>query len=323
MKLSKKVTLHRVPKVNNFITKNSKVLMDGKQKIGSSINAVNAILVKDDELRSYMPKIVGVSVNSPNWEKELADYFNSITYEVRENGSELEIGFDYNPNLPASKELIARNKDILTLKGVTNELAFAEYCRDKISDDERYQYGLPINIADYVLYRYCENYKPVANDIESIGNSKDIRFYIVDQDLVRRREAENLSIRTKAKAIFIEIVSDSQKSLAIIYALGRQYELTDKSDYSIQKLIETISNDMPNELIAAYNDKTVDTKAFIERLIDVDILTRVPNTQIVKKTADGVTLGSTIDEVVAFFENQANAKIVNDWEMQLKAIPSK
>lgn len=313
---SKKVTIFRVTKSNNYSVKNAKVLTDGSQKIGGSISAKNAMLVHDEELKSYMPKLIGVSPASPQWQDRLDAYFESLTVMIPDSGFPLEVGFVYNYQSENSKKLVAANRDVIKSEG-----EFSIFVDENISDEERYLYGTPINIANYVLYRYCKNYKPVANTIDDVEKSKDIRFYLVDETYMKKRAKALLDLKNSAKKIYLEVSTSPEKVKNLIFAMGRSYEIVDKDDFDTLMVLERISNDEPQLLIDAAKDKMLDSKAFIERCIDINLLTRQDNTSIIMVTADNAILGNTIEEAVVALNSKDNLKLKNELEMAIKGLP--
>jgi len=94
--LSKNIKIMRKPRVSEFAIANFKVLGDtGNIKVGGSIAAENAMLVNEEELKSYLPNILGVSPTSPKWGELSDNYVRSISVVIGENGFDIEIGFNF------------------------------------------------------------------------------------------------------------------------------------------------------------------------------------------------------------------------------------
>lgn len=94
--LSKKIKIMRKPRVSEYAIANFKVLGDtGNIKVGGSVSAENAMLVNEEELKTYLPNILGVSPNSPKWGELSDNYVRSISVVIGENGYDIEIGFNF------------------------------------------------------------------------------------------------------------------------------------------------------------------------------------------------------------------------------------
>lgn len=315
--IPKKISIFRVPRATEYAAKNFKVLDDGHQKIGSSITGVRAMIARDDEMAAYLPKIIGVSPNSQNWGEKLENYWESMSIPVPEHGLELEVGFVYNENLPASKDLIARNKDICT-----SAKAFAEYVDTEIKDEDKYMYGIPLNLGNFILFRYCSSYKPVANNIDSVNKSKDIRFYFVDQSYMDQRAEKLLKLRDEAGLAYYSVIGKIDEVRNLLYAMGLGYESEGKTETQTIMILERIRNEEPQRLIEAFKDATVANKAFIERCIIRGLLSRQINSTVIQVTADNTILGNTIDEAVITLASEEFAVTLNTLQLALKAIPA-
>jgi len=315
--IKKKISIFRVPRATEYAAKNFKVLDDGHQKIGSSITGVRAMTACDNEMAAYLPKIIGVSPNSQDWGSKMDNYWESLSIPIPEHGLDLEVGFAYDETLPASKALINANKDVCT-----NVETFAQFVDAKIPDCDKYKYGIPINIGQFILFRYCANYKPVANNIDDVEKSKDIKFYFVDQSYMDTRAEKLLRLRDKAGLAYYSVVGKVEEIKTLLYAMGRGYETEGKNETQLTMLLERIRNEEPQLLIDAHADATLGNKAFIERCIVRGLLNRQVNSTIIQVAADNTILGNTIDEAVVALASAANAVTLNTLQLALKAIPA-
>ena len=74
-----------------------------------------------------------------------------------------------------------------------------------------WQYGSPINVTDYLLYRHCLLYTHVAKDSAIINSSSEVRFYIKDDN--KEIELQNkLRLSTNnAKVNFVKLLNDAKQ----------------------------------------------------------------------------------------------------------------
>ena len=120
MQINNKSVFIKVRKLNSaYSTANKKPLMDVdiNRTIGASIRGVNKMLANPEEQKIIMQDIIAISPNSGEWNKELTNYWNSFSYDIPENGKELEIGFIYDINDLSKKPFIESiNKGISIAK---------------------------------------------------------------------------------------------------------------------------------------------------------------------------------------------------------------
>ncbi|KKN07947.1 hypothetical protein LCGC14_1061660 [marine sediment metagenome] len=322
--INKKVTIYRKPDISEFSKKNIKVLPIGNNKIGSSVNAVNAITLHSDMLGSLMPKILGSSKSETEFTKKVSHYWNSISVNISPTGKELEIGFVYD------REESSRTKAIGDIKGAdgkkkefNNNKQLAEYVESYIDEGDKWKYGIPINNADYLLWRYCLNYKAVANTPDTAGKSNNIRFYIHNEVEVKKIEKEKFDIRTKAGKVYFDVIADISETKKYLYALGKGASLITMDDLERSKLLEKIYLNDPQLLIDAKTDKQLDKKSYIEECIIAGILRRLENSTVIVNASDNKPIGNTMKDAIVFLELDSNAKIANEIEGRLRALPEK
>ena len=322
--INKKIIIYRKTDASEFSKKNYKVLPSGVQKVGSSINAVNAMMIHSDMLNELMPLIIGMSSDEREFTKKVNSYWNSIAVNIPDTGKELEIGFIY--NLVDSKKL-SNIKKIIGADGKVREFSteqqLADYVENYIEEEDKWRYGTPIVPADYLLWRYCLNYKAVANspDEQILGKSSDIRFYIHNEALIKKLEKDKFDIRSKAGKIYFDIISDSVKIKKYLYAMGKGAGVEAMDDIDRAKLLETIYLNTPIDLITIHKDKEIDMKAFIEECITAGVLRRLPNTDLIVNSTDNLTIGNNMMDAIAFLKSEVNAKLVNEITGRLKALP--
>lgn len=273
------------------------------KKIGPSLRGSDVLrgLTFDEEKR-LLPEILGVSAEHVEWRKITKDYWNNIGRAVPHTGLILEVGFLFD-----SKEKADKAGDYDVVKWL--------------------EFGSPINVADYVFYRYCLDYNRVANVKEDCDKSPRIEFYIEDKDREKKSEHVRLLDEQKATIKLVElmgekdrvtiedvytVLSRTEKDLPPITSLTEADKATD-IDISLSKMIKTA----PATFLKVANDKRVAEKAYIERCIYHGFLRRIENTDIIMY-GDTVTVGNSIDEAIAFIQNEKNKDIKATLDAKLK-----
>lgn len=234
------------------------------RRIGGCIPRTAPLTFSENE--ALLPELIRVNPTSPTWEKSVSDYFNDISVQVPEDGKKLEIGFKY----LTEEDRVAGEAAPVT---------------------ERTQYGYPINVADYVLYRYCLVYGRVANDYNDIHKSPKIRFYIYDPQLEVKTLRQKTQIRQTAYAHYLSISNDMTTMKNILEV---QNNVGVANDLVATTVEEFAVND-PESYLRVVNDKRLAMKAFMHRALYAGILTRMDNTEVIY--FDEERLGSTYNEV--------------------------
>jgi len=322
--VNKKIVIYRKSDANEFSKKNYKVLPTGNRKVGPSINAVNSILMHSDMLGELMPKLIGMSKDDREFTKKTMMYWNSIAVNIPDTGKELEIGFVY--DLRDSKKIT----EIEKIKGAdkkaktfAGDKQLAEYVEEFIKEEDRWRYGVPINASDYLLWRYCLNYKAVANspDEKILGKSSDIRFYIHNEDLIKKMEKQKFNLRAKAGKIFFDVIADAELIKKYLYAMGKGAGIETMDDIDKGKLLESVYLNTPAELVDIHKDKQIDMKAYIEECINANVLRRLPNTDIIVNSTDNNPIGNTMMDAIAYLNSDVNVKLANEIKGRLRAMP--
>lgn len=319
--ISKKLRIMRKPKVSEFLTTNFKVLGDiGSRKIGGSSSAENAMLVNSEELASYIPNMLGVSPTSADWGKVLDNYVRSISVPVPDNGHEIEIGFVFDVTDVTKKIALDAYSKENDLADVKEADLFAHICQN-VNRNFWWKFGRPIEPKDYYLWRYCQNYRPVANTMKDADSkSLEIRFYILDEEELVKDQQAAFNIRRKANAMYFEVLNRMEDVKAILFLMQKgDLVLKAKREEDLMMLLETAKDaDMANFVNAVKNLEKRRNEVFIEECIAYNILQRAPHSNMIVDSSDGNVIGQNVKEAAAYVELQANLKYKNTLEGTLK-----
>lgn len=306
------------------------------RKIGSSISAVNNLLVNGDELKTLMPIILGVDPksNSSNWDKLVKNYWDSLSVDVYSNGLDLEIGFKYDMTDKSRKEDIANlqkdNKDI------TNEESLAEFVEGNkkdgtpnVKDNEKWKYAAPLNNQDWLLYRYCvgvdgKGYRRVSNSMSTIEHSPVIDFYIYDESIANKARKKTYETQHNALIKYVEIVSKRDVVDDLLLVFGQT--IVGKDDMDKDMALDAIVRSRPAEFLQYSADANLKIKARIEKYINANVLKRLPGTSlIVDYNQSDVIIGNNMAEAVTFFspDNTATKAAVSEYSLKYKASNTK
>lgn len=254
-------------------------------KIGSSLrHGVQNRGLDAEEERKYLPTLIGSDPLKSDWAVATENYWKNISVNVpdTEMGLQLEVGFMF----------------------PTQE------------DADQYKNGVPINIPDYVLHRYCLVYRKVANSIEDVDKSPQIVFYLHDINKDLKQKVDVTKQKQKAYAEYLKIVDDEDTVNLVLLVLevnklGIKMEKDDKM-IALQSIIE----DRPFDFLKVVLDEDLKIKAFIKRCLSKKLLTNIPNTSIYSKGDD--VIANSLEQLIALFKSPEGEPIVTHLKANLK-----
>lgn len=313
--IHRSVTILRKEGGSAYFKRNAKFIPEGKNKIGSSINSINRLKSSIAEMKAYMPGILGLNDNDPKFGELSNIWFENIGKTVPEDGLTLEVGFVYKSK--AMYDTINKSEDEIytafnaAKKSTSKDRDLAFKVRDTAIvalERTKYNYGYPINIGDYILWRYCLEYSDVANDIALINKTGGIRFYIYDATQEAYKEKIEFDIRNRATTIYVKLLDSPEKVKQMLWAQQDSNVAVDSMKaIDRAKAIEVLSKVNPSEFIRLYEDKSIGVKADIERMIHYGILRRLDNTNVIVDDNNDL-VGNDMNQAIAFFKNEERNK---------------
>lgn len=327
-KVTKSVTIALASDIvtrSMFRRVNSKVMDERMDYIGSSIGAVNTLLA-GDEMSKYMPQIIGHNAAASDFLERCKLYFNNITVKVTGDGVKLDTSFIYDSYDIAEK--FANNEAAIEAEfekvNKADSKAFKDALDSKVRslhalESMKYKYGSPINIKDYILYRYCLLYPMVAKDLSIVASNPNIRFYVKDEDKERARAEKQYQIGLKAMSEFVKLSGEADKFAQVFVIVAKKeswigYELFGSMERQMK--LKAYSESNPAKFLKIAQDKNLQTTYLIESLIDSGELQRVEYSQNII-TSDGEFIGANMIETTAWFNNDLNAGRVAAWKKKL------
>ena len=306
-------------------------ILYNKNKIGSSFTgrSVTRPLTFEEE-KAYLPGIIGVSPDSPNWEEKTHEYWINISAEVPLNmingedhgGLELETGFHY-PDEKAAKA--GSDEENQEWSRYHNLRATGKFYKMKF--DKRFKHGRPLELTDYILYRYCLVYGDVANTPDEIGNSPKIRFYMESVAEQNKKVQSDHEFNVKVMQAYLSLIADRNKVDAVVSVIRNKKVDIESRTNATYDLSTTVGKDMfINEYSKAFgaqfmsiiNDKRLKPKAFLHDCIDGGLLRRIANSGIIMY--DDLQLGATTEEACDFIMADANKTVVEELKARYSAL---
>lgn len=325
------VTVSLVHNYSNYRKANMKVLGQRKETIGSSITSCRVLSSNQGEIEAYFPALIGLSPNNPEFITRVKSWLSNIQFVVNDNDVTLDISFIYNTKKDYNE--FKRKEEAIdeeySKANRANTSQIREALKRKIDalntlESEKYKYGRPVNIENYLMYRHCLLYRDVAKDTSLINSDQSIRFYIKDEAKEIAKQKKLIQERKVAMRNFIELGSSESKFNAVYIAVisSRNENISFAllhTNYEKEQILMDFVNTQPDKFNKIYKDPNIITKAFIETLIIRGELIRAEFNQQIS-TADGNFIGSNMNEAVAYFNNPANKDIRTAYENKLKLL---
>lgn len=302
-----------------------------RNTIGSSVNSVRKIMSNKGEVEHYFPELVGVASNNPEFITRVKNYLNNIFFDVRDTERTIDVSFRYRHKKDYLEIHKAEEKIWETYNAVdrsnTAKLYEAAVIRDNdlfMIESKKYQYGDPLNLEQYILYRHCLNYPDVAKDEAFINSNANLRFYIKDKNKEEVRKNKLIKEQQAALRHLVELQASPVKTNAVYveYCIYSGISLSDglsKTALIQSKELMDFATTNPRKFNEFVKDKNLLDKAFIETLITRGELVRSDFNQQIS-TPDGEFIGANINEAISYFKNPNNAGLKTKLENKLKLI---
>ncbi len=141
-----------------------------------------------EECEAWLPPLLNVVKEDKDFRKAVEEYFINISVPISYNEAyELEVGMQYKTEEDFSNENVKYDDRVGTMTG-------------KLT-------GVPINVENYILYRFALQSPKVANKEEFLYSSNNIWFYIEDLASKKEDKEKHVLVKNKATALFHSKVS--------------------------------------------------------------------------------------------------------------------
>lgn len=311
-----------------YRTVNSKVLNNRKDYIGASITSSQILASNREEVEAYMPAVIGMSANNPDFTTRVKQYFNSFSVCVTELGKEIDASFFYRHYkdyvaVKAKEDKIEKeyeDADKSNIELLRKALAQKTKAINTL-ESTKYQYGYPVNVDAYYFYRHCLLYKHIAKDPALINADSSIRFYFKDDSKEKSRAERLRKDSNIAKRNYIALIDNQDLFDAVytLYCVSNNISVIDnvvKTRTEKELDLDKWSIDEPAKFNDAVTDKNSKVRGEIELLIARGEFIRSEFNQNIS-TADMDFIGANMKEAIAFFNNPNNKDLVNAYRNKL------
>lgn len=180
-----------------------------------------------------------------------------------------------------------------------------------ITTDEN---GHPYNIEDWLKYKWALRHKQVAANKQTLEKDPRKKFYIHDRNEAERRKHATIQVQKQADIEFIKACQDMTKARRIVRMMDNVVDPDTLSEHQVENKMFDLKNSEPERFLSIAKDSKLDVKAEIQQMIDAQILRKVGN-QIIYIDQ---MIGESMNDAVAWMQNQRNSTIVADLKAKLK-----
>ena len=324
----KSVTISLIKNNSLFRKANNKVMPKRVDYIGSCITSSRVLCANKDEIEAYMPNIIGLAQNNENFITRVKQYFNNIQIKVDEIGKTFDTSFrwEHKKDYYVFKNREDKINDEYNAVPRNDTDRLEKALKIKINslnalESEKYKYGTPNNVEDYLMYRHCLLYGDIAKELAFINSDRNYRFYFKDDAKEAERLRKFRNQVTTAKMNYVKCLADDELFDAVYIQFCAKTGLPvfaslaeDRIDREIK--LDRFSQDEPKKFNEICNDKNIKTIALIEKLIGKGELVRLQYNQNIT-TPGGEVIGANMKEAVAWFKDPANSANVNAYMNKL------
>lgn len=170
--------------------------------------------------------------------------------------------------------------------------------------------GTPVNIVDWLRYKFVLGHPQVAKDKKEAEVSQTKIYYLEDDEANSEAQSENILLEAKAGIEFAKIIEDKVKFDWVIRELCSRYPeigpISKILSYTSDKKIIILNVAMKKNFktfLDIINDEDLKYKAEIASFVDAKIVDKVGNEYIYGSDPLGV-----LDHFIAFLKNPNNSE---------------
>lgn len=176
--------------------------------------------------------------------------------------------------------------------------------------------GEPLNLGNYIKYKFCLGNPECAPDEASAGAIKYL-YYIHDASLKLEADFDKLKVKKDAYKEFIKLSVNEEKLIMVLNVCG--IDGIAKMDEKTRELAaEKFVVENPVKFMMVLKDPNLEPKSFIENCIRHGVLRRV-GTSILNGDE---RLGGTIEEAIEYFKDKGNSETLTVLKARLNEFKS-
>lgn len=178
--------------------------------------------------------------------------------------------------------------------------------------------GEPINLMDYIKYRFCLVHPQVAPDESTMKSNLNLMFHIYDPNVENKVENKNVALKRSAYIEFAKISGDNVNldKMKRVIRLISDVNPDNYSAIEAENILSTIIDQDPEKFYRICKDKDLDVKATIHSLVEHNILRKIGSTYLYMDS----TIGNTLDETVLFIKKPENSGVIAEIKAKMQEV---
>ena len=316
--------------------------------LGVSGSAAKKLLSHETYCDTVLPNILGNNKLNSDWESQKYEHINSVQISIPTAGLDLDLShkFDitdsrYIPEITkfiTEQNLIKITPAVKEVKDGTGKVTTPASEEVVINPTEEEVYNAivskvkPLDLHKYFIFDNLKHYEywviatlsnEVANTPEDFDKSKNIRFFIYDPNLARKKELSKADATSKSIQKLISIKNDVElvKHIAIVTKAIEFEDLDTLTNEDIYlSLFQGITSNTIDGFIEAAENKSISTEVLIRKYIHKGIFAITEDNCIVDASNLGVIIGRDITSAIQFFANPINKGEVAKYETKYKSL---
>jgi len=182
----------------------------------------------------------------------------------------------------------------------------------------------PINITDWLKYRYAQGHYKVAKNEKESKISTDYSFYLTDQYEEINRKQDEIVIKTRANLAYNELLTDKKSQLNAVVRQLTAMNPDIMNDNAKKVALYNIVETDPIKFLKALNDPKTPLLGMIRELVQYNIIRQVANAYYYESNPS--PLAENDDEMILFIQSKQNSGTVNQMRSKLqeakKSVPT-
>lgn len=325
--------------------------------LGAHNGATNTLLSQPHLLSKTLKEIIGSSINNNEWQDKVTEWVHQFHLDIPKNGMEFNIGFrvdlmdnttkEYIEQLLSSNKTDPRFKGIGDKPDIEKEEIIGKFLAEEVAKRREYREGVKkieegcgivteenlcnyvtfSNNLQYIQWRYCYLHNWVANKISDIENSPKIKFFLSSEIEDKKHREAVIKVKQSAIRYYNDLVIGDEAVIDNILIcagkVGTWKEFTEMDALGKQELLFEMYELDPAAFLNYKNDTTLTTKANIKKYIWAGLLKTLPNSPIiVDADIENKVIGNSLQEAVAYFNNELNEAYINEIAIKFKKFAS-
>ena len=348
IKRNKQLSLKFKLSMSVFESLNNVAYSTQVRALGCSGSAAKKMLSHETYADLLLPGLLGNNKLNSDWESQKFEHINSIQISIPTAGLDLDLTHKFDLEDTRYSKAITKfiaDNDLIKITPAVEEVKDKEgkvitEAKPEVitqhTEDEVYSAIIskvsPLDLHKYFAFENLKHYEywvvatlsnEVANNPEDFDKSKNIRFFIYDPNVARKKELSKADNISKAIQKLISIKNDTElvKQIAIVTKVIDFEEVDTMTSEDIYlSLFQGITNGTLYGFIEATENKSLQTEVLIRKYIHKGIFAIDEENQIVDASNTGIIIGRDITNAIQFFANPINKGEVAKYETKAKSL---